>query len=796
MTKKLFYVILLLMTVMTARAQDDEALKPITLPGKGKINVENLLKKIDTNMDISNLSVTELRVLRNAFAARQGYLFTNSDLRYVFNTTSWYDSLAWEREGNAEKMGPVKYTDKETAFINKLKAREEQLRKQNFKPSGMPNLDNVINTYQLDPFPEVMRTHLDKYGFGIVEADNEQIFQVYEKNDYHMFPSFITTDLYLQLFHLYFDTVLRKVEESKLADVMASLCLKMHDAMENKAKTAKDKAMKDAAEWNTTFFAVGYQLLTEKKLSVPATYATMAADEYKASHDALDSMSDFLGYPDITFPYGLFRPRGHYTRSEKCQRYFRGMMWLQSVPFGTEKENQMQRAALIAEVLRNDAAAKKAYDSVFDPITYLMGTADNITILQVGDIMQRQNVTAERLMKDKKALKAFTDAVNQLANKQIRIRPKFELSSHNKVNFMPQRYQPDAEVLQEMCDYDNEVTKRDVPMGLDVMAAMGSTAAERILIDELKQAQKWDQYTPNLNRMKKLMTTIEWKACVANKWLNTLNALNTNSDSRLQAFMKTPQWAKKNLNATLASWAELKHDAILYAKQPMAAECGDGSLPAPIVKGYVEPNVAFWTKALSLLEDTRGVLKQFGLLTDEVNSLTNDIRDEAQFLLNASKKELEGKRLTDEEYDHIRYMGATFENLSLEMIKEPNQYLAGWYDVQGADKSIAVVADVYTANGFNNPNWSILFEGVGPAHEIYVVVEVEGYLYLMRGGVFSYREFKQAFDQPRLTDEEWQEMLKQKPDTGKPSWMKEIMIPMKGEEKVTDNETVFYGTGC
>ncbi len=793
MRRKLVNLMLLLLVAMTAGAQD--VTQPITLPGKGKINVETLLKRIDTNMDISKLSVLELRVLRNAFAARQGYLFESSDLRYVFNTTSWYDSLAWEREGNAEKMGPVKYTPQETAFINKLKAREDQLLKQNLTPSGMPNLDNVINPYQLESFPDAMRQHLAKYGFGIVEADHEQIFQVYEKNDYNMFPSFITTDLYLQLFHLYFDTVLRKVEESKLADVMASLCQKMHDTMEKKAKTASDKAMKDAAEWNTAFFAVGYQLLTEKKLSVPATYAAMAADEYQASHDAVDGMSEFLGYSNVPFPYGLFRPRGHYTRSEKCQRYFRGMMWLQSVPFGTDKPHQMQRAALIAEVLRNDAAAKKAYDSVFDPITYLMGTADNITIIQVGDVMQRQNVTAERLMKDKKALKAFSDAVNQQANKQTRIRPKFERSSHNKVNFMPQRYQPDAEVLQEMCDYDSEVTKRDVPMGLDVMAAMGSTAAERILIDELKQAQRWDKYTANLNQMKKMMTTVEWKACVANKWLNTLNALNTYSDNRMQGFMKTPQWAKKNLNASLASWAELKHDAILYAKQPMAAECGDGSLPAPVVKGYVEPNVAFWTKALSLLEDTRGVLKQFGLLTDEVNSLTDDIRDEAQFLLDASNKELTGKRLTNEEYDHIRYIGATFENLSLEMIKEPDQYLMGWYDVQGADKSIAVVADVYTANGFNNPGWSILFEGVGPANEIYVVVEVEGYLYLMRGGVFSYREFKQPFDQPRLTDEEWQEKLKTAPDTGKPSWMEEITIPLK-PQSVKDNETVFYGTGC
>ena len=31
----------------------------------------------------------------------------------------------------------------------------------------------------------------------------------------------------------------------------------------------------------------------------------------------------------------------------------------------------------------------------------------------------------------------------------------------------------------------------------------------------------------------------------------------------------------KNLNTALASWAELKHDTILYGKQS-GAECGDG----------------------------------------------------------------------------------------------------------------------------------------------------------------------------------------------------------------------------
>ena len=40
-----------------------------------KIDVEQLNQKIDYDMDVSGLSLADLRVLRNAPAARQGYPF-------------------------------------------------------------------------------------------------------------------------------------------------------------------------------------------------------------------------------------------------------------------------------------------------------------------------------------------------------------------------------------------------------------------------------------------------------------------------------------------------------------------------------------------------------------------------------------------------------------------------------------------------------------------------------------------------------------------------------------------------
>jgi hypothetical protein len=262
----------------------------------------------------------------------------------------------------------------------------------------------------------------------------------------------------------------------------------------------------------------------------------------------------------------------------------------------------------------------------------------------------------------------------------------------------------------------------------------------------------------------------------------------------LPYFMVTPEWNLKDLNAMLASWAELKHDAILYAKQPAGAECGGGGPPEPVVKGYVEPNISFWKKAISLLDNTAHLLKEENMLTEKIGHATERIREEAQFLLNVSEKELAGKELSEEEYDQLQCIGATFENISLDLIREPDQYLMGWSDVQGADKKVALVADVYTANADNNPEKAILFEAVGDADEIYVVVEIGGYLYLTRGAVLSYREFIQPIDEPRLTDEEWQQQLEKNPRKGVPDWMKRIIVPLNKMPEV--NEEFFYSSGC
>ena len=107
----------------------------------------------------------------------------------------------------------------------------------------------------------------------------------------------------------------------------------------------------------------------------------------------------------------------------------------------------------------------------------------------------------------------------------------------------------------------------------------------------------------------------------------------------------------------------------------MGAECGGGGPPEPIVKGYVEPNVGFWKKAIELLENTAKLLKEQNMLTKKIDEITERMLEEARFLQAVSEKELAGQQLSEEEYDQLQYIGSTFENISLDLVRSEDQYL-------------------------------------------------------------------------------------------------------------------------
>jgi len=741
----------------------------------GVLDIEKLSEPIDVDIDISSLGLSDIRILRNSFAAKQGYCFMKGDLRYTFSATSWYDEKMKKRywaEEAGEAIDPISYTKEEIGFIEKLKKREEELKRQNLIKQGniqVPNLDNIVNLFQLEDPSSKLMEKLGRQGFAIVPNNNIQLFHLYEQNDYHEFPNFITTDMYMQLFHMYFGYVLKKVEETKFIPLLAEICQSMMKDMEDITNSDSEESIKDMAKFSHTYYAIAYTVLTTKKTKIVSGYEQYYEDELKSIKNAEDKLSDFLEFQEVQFPYSLFKPRGHYTRTESLKQYFSAMMWLQSAPFCLNKDTQLKRAIFNASILGNSpnfgTKTLEKYTAIMEPINFIIGEPDNVSFLDLVHMMKETGTFLDTVLNDVEVFKSF--------------RAK-------------QRYLSDNDVLQQLVDLKSKESKRPYPKGLDVMAAFGSESAEKLLVGELKEAENWAAYPQLLSNMQGEMENVDWNATVYTKWIQSLLQLQEPNDS-YPYFMQTPQWDKKDLNASLASWAELKHDSILYAEQPMGAECGDGGdVPSPYTVGYVEPNIGYWNAVIELIDLTKNVLEKNNLIDANISRITTGLRENAEFLLSASKKELAGTKLSRKEYSQIELIGSTFEWLTLDLVKQDDQYIDGWDRVQGPDKSIAVVADIYTANAENNPDKGILHVATGNVDDIYVVVEIEGYLYITKGAVFGYHEFHLPLGN-RLTDEEWQEMLEKNQATGIPEWMKEITVPIAVPKT---NEKIFYSSGC
>ena len=606
----------------------------ITNPVSSLLTDTVLPQFIDLKQDISHLSFQELRLLRSYPYAILGYHFMEADINTFFSAnTKWYNNLVndiyWDAEEGkgkfAESYEEVNLTPEEKAFVDRIDARMTELRQHQFIQRDsyyLGNTNNIVNLFQFKDIDKEILEKLQQNNFVITKGNNLQLFHAYEENDYRQVPNFITTDLYLQAFHMYFSYILKSLEKQHIIPTLEMLCHSFNAACIKLAEQTEDESLKDMAEHAATFYAIPYYLLTNKTLTVPSKYETEYQEEIEHINKQEDNFSDFLSYKDAYFPYSLFKPRGHYTREPQLQAYFKAMMWLQTACFCREQQEQLKRSIFQAAVLCtyksiDQTPLIKLYQHIYTPLTILMGEADNLSIFDIARILEKNNAIHIEDALTAGQIEKVNQALIELAKHKNNIKPQIEITCRDKINFMPQRYLSDNEVTQKLVDV-NPNSQRAYPKGLDVFAAFGTGTAESLVIDFYKEPNNWSEYSKELQQLKdKFKTSKSTQLSVYELWMKSLLTMQQ-TDKNNPGFMQTPEWGYKNLNTALASWAELKHDAILYGEQPMAAECGGAGPPDPIVVGYVEPNLPFWRKMENILQATRLILQQNDSMTDDL----------------------------------------------------------------------------------------------------------------------------------------------------------------------------------
>ena len=312
--------------------------------------------------------------------------------------------------------------------------------------------------------------------------------------------------------------------------------------------------------------------------------------------------------------------------------------------------------------------------------------------------------------------------------------------------------------------YPLPIEVRGFPRGLDVMALFGSKRAKEIL-EELGDTE-YSDYEKKFLELKTEIDSLpqdEWFKNLYWNWLYVLKSLLSEFKQGYPTFMQTKAWQDKELNTALASWAELRHDTILYVKQSYTMGLKGILLPPELkIVGYVEPVPEFYARLLTLTKITNKGLKRL-VPYEELKKLNigpalDQFAEILEELLEISKKELENKSLTEKEYDFIKNFGS--------ILKQTIEFVAEGEINPDIFKTI-LIADVHT----DNNTGKVLEEGVGYIKTLVVAYKLpEGHILVGVGPVFSYYEFKQP-RKKRLTDEAWKKMLNtQYPP--EPEWVK------------------------
>ncbi len=217
--------------------------------------------------------------------------------------------------------------------------------------------------------------------------------------------------------------------------------------------------------------------------------------------------------------------------------------------------------------------------------------------------------------------------------------------------------------------------------------------------------------------------------------------------------MQSTAWQDKELNTALASWAELRHDTILYAKQSYTVIATGMPVPPKPVVGYVEPVPEFYARLAALTRMTEQGLAQLTALSQDEQARLKSLEDVLGRLLDISNNELENRDLTEDDYEFIRNFGEQLDGI-----------IAG---VEQKGKETTMVADVHSDP---NPSQQVLEEGVGYVDLVLVAYQTpDGRIIVGAGPTLSYYEFKQPLSN-RLTDEAWKEMLQQGKAPASPAW--------------------------
>ena len=623
--------------------------------------------------------------------------------------------------------------------------------------SNISNINDYINDY-FTFNDEQTKALVENKFFVDGSRAYEQPFEIYEGNEYGFLPNFVTADSLLHLFHISYDGLLRELEVKefmpRLIEVSRTMATKSLEDYNN----SKDPEVKELAMKNTAYFVLAEKLFGEEYSGeLPQEVKDLVDKEYK-NIEAMSKADSNLVAKAVD--YSQFKPRGHYTRSEELKKYFRGAMLFSQEAMifyddeGKPIDENIIQGLMMAKNLINDEESFKKWEDVNDSVNFLVENSEDVDPYLMGQVYFNhfdKDTDVDKLA-DEKNLEKVHKTLDQLP------KPKIQYYEDTSFRFMPQRAVLDNVWAQNLLD-TNRPSKRPLYSGLDIMGVMGNKVAEEMVLSN-EQNKKWDEFENRYQETKEMAKVLddetEGRKNIYRSWLWMLKSYEEEIPESFPEFMKSKAWAFKDLNAQLGSWAQLKHDTILYGKQAAAEMGGGDEEKKEMPKSYVEPRVHLYDRMIWAMNYMKENLKSRELLTEANEKNMNNFIEMVDFLRKVSISELKNETVDAKDQERLLYIGGEMENIFIKFVDEKAEYFAEIEEQ--ADRNMATVADlmVTVENTVGIEPNKYLEVGSGMAQAMFVVYQIGDKLIMGTGPVYAYYEF---LSDERMTDEDFQNKI-------------------------------------
>jgi Protein of unknown function (DUF3160)/Bacterial SH3 domain len=635
------------------------------------------------------------------------------------------------------------------------------------------DLHQIANPQVLNGLTTEQKAFLAQNGFVVIHSQEAQFGDIrVETTGRTGQPYYLTTDAAFHALHLLFDDLLKALEREYFRPQMIAITQTSLDQVRTYLAEVQGTSLEVETRQALAYLSVAQKLLDPEASVDPAVVdmVSQQVDQIMAAGGRARSVI----FPDFEDDYGAYKPVGHYAGDPDLEAYFRAMTWYGRVHFLlADPENPAfvpsRLPLLITLALRraqiDGQPASDVWAALHETLTFVIGPSDDAGPLEYAALMDQvygdnpgiQDLADDALWQD------FLAHSDQLPAPQINslfVASTLNLAPEKGWRFMGQRFTLDGLIFQNVI-FDRvqaltDGTRRELPSGLDVMAAFGSLPALQEL--ENQGATSFPNYSDQMATMQQAVQAqpeAQWLGRFYDGWLYSFLPILQPKDIAFPAYMQTTAWSYKDMNAALGSWAELKHDTILYTKMPEGAGGGGPPMSGP-APSYVEPNPLAFYRMAYIAQTLSCGLQNLVLHdlcypgggswgADAISFIYGMSGLGARFeaLGAIAEKELAGQPLTPMDNGEITDC--------LGMIECMNTY-TGYNRPNSEMPEVPVIAAVSGAQE------NVLEVGVGGIDRIYVVLPLEGQWEVAQGGIFSYYEFAQPRDQ-RLSDDEWRQLL-------------------------------------